>query len=91
MRPVKERKNAMHIRLYTKTNCPLCDKAKAVLTELQADYRFTMEEIDIYEDDALLEKYQLMIPVVELDGEEIGYGMIEKETVRKRLRRAKNS
>ena len=81
----------MHIRLYTKTNCPLCDKAKAVLTELPADYRFTMEEIDIYADDALLEKYQLMIPVVELDGEEIGYGMIEKETVRKRLRRAKNS
>ncbi|ADU95525.1 MULTISPECIES: glutaredoxin family protein [Geobacillus] len=81
----------MHIRLYTKTNCPLCDKAKAVLTELLADYSFTLEEIDIYKDDELLEKYQLMIPVVELDGEEIGYGAIEKEAVRKRLRRAQNS
>ena len=91
MRPVKERKNAMHIRLYTKTNCPLCDKAKAILAELQADYRFTMEEIDIYEDEALLEKYQLMIPVVELDGEEIGYGMMKKETIRKRLRQAQKS
>ncbi|ADI28011.1 glutaredoxin 2 [Geobacillus sp. C56-T3] len=91
MRTVKERENAMHIRLYTKTNCPLCDKAKAVLAELQADDPFTMEEIDIYQDDALLEKYQLMIPVVELDGEEIGYGMIEKETIRKRLRQARKS
>ena len=85
---MKERKKRMHIRLYTKTNCPLCEKAKAVLTELQADYSFTIEEIDIYQDDALLEKYQLMIPVIELDGEEIGYGMIEKEMVRKRLRQA---
>ncbi|AMX82369.1 glutaredoxin [Geobacillus subterraneus] len=81
----------MHIRLYTKTNCPLCEKAKAVLMELQADVPFTIEELDIYEDDALLEKYQLMIPVVELNGEEIGYGMIEKETVRKRLRQAQKS
>lgn len=81
----------MHIRLYTKTNCPLCDKAKAVLTELLADYLFTLEEIDIYKDDELLEKYQLMIPVVELDGEVIGYGAIEKEAVKKRLRRAQNS
>ncbi|MGZ0087046.1 glutaredoxin family protein [Caldibacillus thermoamylovorans] len=81
----------MHIRLYTKTNCPLCEKAKAVLMELQADMAFTIEEIDIYQDDALLETYQLMIPVVELSGETIAYGMIEKETVRKRLRAAQNS
>ncbi|QPA30629.1 glutaredoxin family protein [Thermaerobacillus caldiproteolyticus] len=81
----------MVVNLYSKVDCPLCEKAKAVLQELQKEYDFQINEIDIYSDDALLEKYQLMIPVVEIDGEEIDYGMIQKEIVRKRLLRELNS
>jgi glutaredoxin len=73
------------INLYSKTNCPLCDKAKQVLQELQREFSFHINEIDIYQDDALLEKYQLMIPVVEIDGEEVDFGMIQKDVIRKRL------
>jgi len=79
------------IRLYSKTNCPLCDKAKQVLQELQKEFAFQIKEIDIYQDDALLEKYQLMIPVVEIDGEEVGFGIIQKDVIRKRLLEARNS
>ncbi|AEH46477.1 glutaredoxin family protein [Parageobacillus thermoglucosidasius] len=81
----------MIIRLYSKTNCPLCDKAKQVLQELQKEFAFQIKEIDIYQDDALLEKYQLMIPVVEIDGEEVGFGIIQKDVIRKRLLEARNS
>lgn len=81
----------MVVNLYSKVDCPLCEKAKAVLQELQKEYDFQINEIDVYSDDALLEKYQLMIPVVEIDGEEIDYGMIQKEIVRKRLLRELNS
>jgi glutaredoxin len=79
------------INLYSKTNCPLCDKAKQVLQELQKEFSFQINEIDIYQDDALLEKYQLMIPVVEIDGEEVDFGIVQKDVIRKRLLEAENS
>ena len=53
----------MKVVLYTK-DCGLCVKAKQVLQEVQCEYSFQIEEIDIYEDNDLLEKYHLMIPVV---------------------------
>ncbi|BDG45844.1 MULTISPECIES: glutaredoxin family protein [Parageobacillus] len=81
----------MIINLYSKTNCPLCDKAKQVLQELQKEFTFQIREIDIYQDDALLEKYQLMIPVVEIDGEEVDFGIIQKDVIRKRLLEVRNS
>jgi glutaredoxin len=66
-------------------DCPLCDKAKRKLSELQTELTLTIEEIDIYQDDNLLEKYQIMIPVVEHEGEMLAYGQVNKEEVRKRL------
>jgi glutaredoxin len=79
------------INLYSKTNCPLCDKAKQVLQELQKEFSFQINEIDIYQDDVLLEKYQLMIPVVEIDGEEVAFGIVQKDVIRKRLLEVGNS
>ncbi|EZP74976.1 glutaredoxin [Parageobacillus genomosp. 1] len=81
----------MKINLYSKTNCPLCDKAKQVLQELQNEFSFDINEIDIYQDDKLLEKYQLMIPVVEIDGEEIDFGIVQKDVIRKRLLETRKS
>ncbi|WP_339147781.1 MULTISPECIES: glutaredoxin family protein [unclassified Sutcliffiella] len=75
----------MNLQFFTKVDCPLCDKAKTKLKELQSEYNFTIEEFDIYKDDVLLEKYQLMIPVVEHEGEMLAYGQVNKEEVRKRL------
>ncbi|MDQ0244679.1 glutaredoxin [Bacillus fengqiuensis] len=75
----------MNVIMYTKTGCPLCEKAKRVLLELQDEHPFRLQEVDIYQDDALLEKYQLMIPVVVIDGEEVAFGQIQKVEIRKRL------
>lgn len=75
----------MKINFYTKVDCPLCEKGKAVIQELANDFPLEIIEFDIYKDDALLELYQVMIPVVEMDGEVVSYGMIDKNVVRKRL------
>jgi glutaredoxin len=75
----------MDVIMYTKIGCPLCEKAKRVLIELQEERSFNLQEIDIYQDDSLLEKYQLMIPVVAIDGEEVAFGQIQKVEIRKRL------
>ncbi|MEH7458434.1 NrdH-redoxin [Bacillus pseudomycoides] len=71
----------MKVVLYTKTDCGLCVKAKQILKEVQKVYSFEIEEIDIYEDDELLEKYQIMIPVVEIDGKQAFYGVIHKDVI----------
>lgn len=71
--------------LYTKKNCPLCDEAKYLILTLEGQYNFELEEIDIYQDDQLLEKYQLMIPVVEVDGTEVDFGQIQLANVMQAL------
>lgn len=71
--------------MYSKLDCPLCVKGKVLLEKLGEEFPISIEEIDIYQDDTLLEKYQIMIPVVEIDGEEITYGIIDKDLIRKRL------
>jgi len=75
----------MKVVLYSKEDCCLCDNAKAILQELQQEFSFQIEEVDIYKDDVLLEKYQIMIPVIEIDEEEVQCGIIQKDVIRKRL------
>ncbi|WLD95467.1 glutaredoxin family protein [Alkalihalobacillus sp. AL-G] len=75
----------MTVQFYTKKNCPLCDNAYQVLEELQEEYNFTIEERDIYSNDKWLEAYGLMIPVVQVNGVDIDYGLIEMDSFRNRL------
>ncbi|WP_138418376.1 glutaredoxin family protein [Aquibacillus sediminis] len=67
--------------LYTKPNCPLCEDAKQLLMIIQQHASFELQEVDIYQDDALLEKYQLMIPVVHMGGKDIDYGQIDLDKI----------
>lgn len=78
--------NGIPIHFYTKENCPLCDEAYKILEELNKDIPLQVKEIDIYSDDRLLEKYQLKIPVVEVEGGELGYGQFSREKLRRQLR-----
>lgn len=64
------------ITLFTRANCPLCDEAKLMLKLVQEDFDIDWTEVDIESDDALHEKYMLMIPVIERNGETIIYGNI---------------
>lgn len=78
----------MKIKFYTKENCSLCDKGMQILMKINKDIPFAMEAIDIYKDEGLLEKYQIMIPVVEVDGVEVDYGILSEEKIRVFLSRA---
>lgn len=71
--------------VYTKEMCPLCEEAYAILEDLQTEIDFSVKPVDIYQDEALLEKYMVMIPVIEIDGEIIDYGRVSRKNVRKRL------
>ncbi|WP_163970501.1 glutaredoxin family protein [Oceanobacillus halotolerans] len=73
----------VNVIFYTKDNCSLCEDAKALLLMLKHDYPFELEERDIYTNDDWLEKYQLLIPYVDVNGqtlncEEISYEVLEQ-------------
>jgi glutaredoxin len=73
------------VTFYKRTQCGLCEDAKITLKLLQEELEFNINEIDIDESDDLTERFGLMIPVVELDGEILQYGQIDYFTLSKRL------
>jgi glutaredoxin len=60
----------MHVVLYTRPGCGLCDRAREILEAQRARTPFELEEIDIAGEDALELEYGVRIPVVTVDGVE---------------------
>ena len=54
--------------LYTRAGCHLCDEVKAVLTRARRKADFTLREVDIDSDPALLAEYNDQVPVVAING-----------------------
>ncbi|GGA43565.1 glutaredoxin family protein [Psychrobacillus lasiicapitis] len=67
----------MIVHFYTRPGCHLCEDARIVLKLVQEDVPFEIKEYNIEEDDALHEKYMLMIPVVVFENEIIQYGQVD--------------
>ena len=62
----------IQLQFYTKPDCPLCDEAKEVLQSIKTKSPFiAVEEIDITKDMGLFTKYKHLIPVLELDGQQL--------------------
>jgi len=62
----------IQLQFYTKPDCPLCDEAKVVLQSIEAKLSFiTVAEIDITKNLGLFTKYKHLIPVLELDGQQL--------------------
>ncbi len=59
-----------HVRVYSREGCHLCDEALEVLgNPAYRSYLPVPEVIDIDDDPVLQERFGLLVPVVELDGE----------------------
>jgi thiol-disulfide isomerase/thioredoxin len=56
--------------LYGKKGCCLCDKAKQIIQKVQQQYPLTLLEVDITGDPKLMEKYQFLIPVIAVNGQD---------------------
>ena len=56
------------VTVYSKPGCHLCEEAIRVLLRVQKLHPFTLEEINIQDDPALLAEYGEQIPVVTLNG-----------------------
>jgi len=75
------------IKLYMRQRCHLCEDAKGLLEDLQQNWNFEIVEVDIDLEDRLVEKYGIIIPVIEVDGEEVQAGIIHKKSIIEALTR----
>ncbi len=60
----------MHVVLYSRPGCGLCDRAREVLEAQRARTPFELTEIDVTGDDQLELDFGIRIPVVSVDGRE---------------------
>lgn len=75
----------MNVKYYSRANCELCVEGLRTLKLVQEDIAFEIEIIDIEEDDAIHEKYMLMIPVVEKESRILQYGKLDYATLAEAL------
>ena len=77
--------------LYTRAACHLCHEARQLLLEVCADEGVGWAEIDIDAmddarvDDDLRARLSDLVPVVEVDGVQVGYWHIKEANVRMAL------
>jgi len=74
------------IVVYSKVGCSLCVEALDEVERVRKEIPFDLEEVDIEDDPALLEKYGHLIPVVELDGRVIFEYFVDAVELRTHLK-----
>lgn len=83
------RRHKVVVEVYTREGCHLCEEAEA-LVEAEAG-RARIRRIDIDQDPALHDRYHIRVPVIVVDGREVAEGQVSPGTVRRAVRRARDS
>ncbi len=73
------------LKLYSKPDCCLCDQGLPVVERLARRYRLAVEKVDVTSDPRLYELHGERIPVLELDGEELGWGRLSERALERKL------
>ena len=71
----------LHVILYTRPDCPLCEKAKAAIRASGVETR--IREVNIDENEALRRLYTNDVPVVFVDGREAFRHRVDPEAFRR--------
>lgn len=67
--------------LYTTLGCHLCEQCKVILWPALERANLQLQEVEIADDDLLVERYGVRIPVVQLQGasEDLGWPFTEND------------
>ena len=77
----------MHVTLYTRSGCHLCEDMKAVLRQVRRQRVFELTEVDISRDPELQRRYQHDIPVLLVDDTEVARHRIDEVELLRKLGR----
>ena len=74
------------VELLSRTGCHLCDEARRLVERVTAETGVGWTETDIDADPALRAEFGELVPVVRVDGKELGYWRIDEGRLRRALR-----
>lgn len=77
----------LHLTLYSRPDCCLCEEMKTVLAQVRRDTSFDLEEIDIETDPELESRYGQEIPVLFVNGRKAFKYRLTAGELRRRLTR----
>jgi len=72
--------------VYHARDCSLCARGLEVVTEARDELGFDLELVDIAGDSELEARYRMLLPVVEIDGEQAFTYFVDPGALRDRLR-----
>ncbi|MBK9605406.1 MAG: glutaredoxin family protein [Betaproteobacteria bacterium] len=75
-----------HLVVYGRAYCHLCDDMVAALTALQEERGFSLEVVDVDADPELEARYDVLVPVLTLEGREICHYHLDREKLDAALR-----
>jgi glutaredoxin len=75
------------LTLYSRSDCCLCEEMKAVLTLLQREIPFVLEQVDIAQDPALESRFGQEIPVLFINSRKAFKYRVTTSELRHRLLR----
>jgi glutaredoxin len=73
--------------IYTRPGCHLCDEAKGAIDASGCDGEFSLEEVNIDDDEVLRERYGTDIPVIFINGVKVFKHRVDPVEFRRKLRR----
>ena len=71
----------INVTIFSRPGCHLCDDMKDLVRKVARTIPLTLEDIDIYGDDELEERYGLEIPVLFVNGKRITNGRIKEDAL----------
>lgn len=77
--------NNHQVTLVTRVGCHLCDEAQEAVGRLAAEIAFTWEVVDVDASADLQDSYGDRVPVILVDGRELGYWRVETDRLRAAL------
>lgn len=73
------------IELFGRAACTLCDEARDLILGICEETGETFTELDVDSDPTLRNEYGELVPVVLVDGEQVGYWRIDPKRLRAAL------
>ena len=73
----------IHLTLYSRPGCHLCEEMKTVINRMAADSQVALTEIDISTDPDLEARYGTEIPVLIADGKKVAKYRISETELRR--------
>ncbi|HEY6748740.1 MAG TPA: glutaredoxin family protein [Mycobacteriales bacterium] len=74
------------VELLAREGCHLCDDARRLVQRVAAEAGVAWTEVDVDTDPRLRAEFGDLVPVVRVDGKELGYWRIDEGKLRRALR-----